>query len=158
MNNKKNFSFFLTFRFLLFLYSKVTMVRWPICGPKLSFCCSIISVWGIIQFLLMGIFFFMEAAPLLDDFQLEYDTTNEQAFKDNLQNAYSQRAYNCWIAAFLYVGLLVFAGSQFMSNQKGYSGTNLPTSTSLPFSGVTTEENGFNRQYGIQFNADQNDS
>ncbi len=133
------------------------MIKWPICGPKLSLCCTIISVWGIVQFVLMGIFFFSEAAPLLDDLEFEANTVNEEIFKYNLKNAYSQRAYNCWIAAFLYVGLLVFAGSQFMTNQKRLSGLSLPNSMASPFAGVTTEENGFNRQYGIAFHGETND-
>ncbi len=133
------------------------MVKWPICGPKLSLCCTIISVWGIIQFIFMGIFFFVEAAPLLDDFEFNSTTTNIDIYKSDLKNFYSQRAYNCWIAAFLYVGLLVFAGSQFMTNQKRLDGSNIPTSMGSPYSGVTTEENGFNRQYGIPFNNEQND-
>jgi len=132
------------------------MIKWPICGPKLSFCCTVISVWGIIQFIFMGIFFFVQAAPLLDDFEFDSNTTNEEMFKYNLNNAYNQHAYNCWIAAFLYVGLLIFAGSQFMTNQKRSSGAHIPTSMALPFTGITTEENGFNRQYGIQFNEEQN--
>ncbi len=133
------------------------MVKWPICGPKLSLCCTIISVWGIIQFILMGIFFFVEAAPLLDDFKFNSTTTNKEVYKLNMKNAYSQRAYNCWIAAFLYVGLLVFAGSQFMNNQKRLVGSNIPTSMGSPYTGITTEENGFNRQYGIPLNNEQND-
>lgn len=133
------------------------MIKWPICGPKLSVCCTVISVWGIVQFLLMGIFFFVQAAPLLDDFEFDHNQPNELIFKEKLNDAYNQRAYNCWIAAFFYVGLLVFSGSQFMTNQKQLSGTNNSTSMPLPFSGVTTEENGFNRQYGMEFNAEQND-
>jgi len=133
------------------------MVKWPICGPKLSFCCTIISVWGIVQLLLMGIFYFVEAAPLLEDLEFNSNTTDDEVFRYNLKNAYSQRAYNCWIAAFLYVGLLVFAGSQFMINQKLLSGSNNSTYMASPFAGITTEENGFNRQYGIQFNEGQND-
>ena len=127
------------------------MIKWPICGPKLSLCCTVISVWGIVQFILMGIFFFVEAAPLLDDFDFDADANND-IFRTTLKNAYSQRAYNCWVAAFLYVGLLVFAGSQFLTNQKQLSGTNVPTSMGASYTGVTTEENGFNRQYGMQFN------
>ncbi len=133
------------------------MMKWPLCGPKLSLCCSIISVWGIIQFILMGIFFYMEAAPLLDDFDFNDNTTNEKIFKENLTDAYSQRAYNCWIAAFLYIGLLVLAGSQFMINQKELSGSNNSTSTASPFTGVTSEENGFNRQHAMQFNREENE-
>lgn len=133
------------------------MVKWPICGPKLSFCCTVISVWGIVQFLFMGIFFFVQAAPLLDDIEFDSSMDNQETFENSLKNAYNQRAYNCWVAAFLYVGLLVFAGSQFMTNQKRSSGLNNSGPMASSFAGITTEENGFNRQYGIQFNGEQND-
>ncbi|CAF0919997.1 unnamed protein product [Adineta steineri] len=128
-------------------------MKWPICGPKLSLCCSIISVWGIIQFILMGIFFFVEAAPLLDDFEFDAkNATDINVFESGLKAAFHQRAYNCWIAAFLYVALLVFSGMQFMTNlKKSSSPTHVPTSMTSPFAGVTTEENGFNQHYGINF-------
>ncbi|CAF1043437.1 unnamed protein product [Adineta ricciae] len=130
-------------------------LQWPICGPKLSLCCSIISVWGIVQFLLMGVFFYMEAAPLLDDFEFDHNTTNTKVFRDNLSSAYNQRAHNCWIAAFLYVGLLVIAGSQFMTNQKQLVETGQPTSMAPRFSDLAADENGFNRQYQMQYNSEQ---
>lgn len=132
-------------------------LKWPICGPKLSLCCTIISIWGIVQLLLMGIFFFVQAGPLLHELKLDSDIPNDEKFLSNVKSAYEQRAYNCWIAAFLYIGLLVLAGSQFMTNQKRSSGTNISGAMASPFSGVTTEENGFNRQYGIQFNGEQNE-
>lgn len=134
-------------------YSFPTM-KWPICGPKLSLCCSVISVWGIVQFVLLGIFFFVEAAPLLDDFEFNHNTTDINVFKDNLSHAYHQRAYNCWIAAFLYVALLLFAGVQFRTNMKRSSTPAYPTSVTSPFAGVTTEENGLNQPYGVQMNGD----
>lgn len=118
-------------------------MKWPICGPKLSLCCSVISVWGIIQFILLGIFFFVESAPLLDDFEFKHD--DEALFEKNLKDAYHQRAYNCWIAAFLYVALLIFAGSQFLTNIKRLSAPAHPTSTTSPFTGVTTAESYSNR-------------
>jgi ribonuclease kappa len=133
------------------------IMKWPICGPKLSLCCSVISVWGIIQFLLLGIFFFVQAAPLLDDFAFESkNTTDINAFNTALKDAYHQRAYNCWIAAILYIALLIFAGLQFMTNLKNSPAPNVPTPIASPFAGVTTEENGYNQQYGIQFPGDQN--
>jgi ribonuclease kappa len=135
-------------------------MKWPICGPKLSLCCTIISVWGIIQFILLGIFFFVESAPLLDDFTIDTkNTTDSIAFDAEIKNAYHQRAYNCWIAAFLYVALLVFSGYQFRTHLKSSSSPpNIPTSVTSPFAGVTTEGNGYNSQYGIQFTGDQNDT
>lgn len=134
-------------------------MKWPICGPKLSLCCTIISVWGIIQFILLGIFFFVEAAPLLDSFEFDNkNSTNIDDFNDDLKKAFHQRAYNCWIAAFLYVGLLVFSGYQFRVHLTKSSVSNVPTPVTSPFSGVTTEGNGYNSQYGIQFTGDQNDT
>ena len=107
----------------------------------------------------MGIFFFIEAAPLLDDFEFAgKNETSIDIFNSKLKDAFHQRAYNCWIAAFLYVGLLVFAGVQFMTNMKKSSRTNIPTSITSPFAGVTTEQNGFNSQHGIQFSNDHSDT
>ncbi|CAF0870729.1 unnamed protein product [Didymodactylos carnosus] len=92
----------------------------PVCGPKLSLCCALLSIWGIIQLFLMGIFFYVEAAPLLDDIKLN-ETLAKQASDDILakvvKDNYAQAAYNCWIAAFLYVATLVFCASQYMCNR-----------------------------------------
>jgi ribonuclease kappa len=134
-------------------------MKWPLCGPKLSLCCSVISVWGIIQFILMGIFFFVEAAPLLEDIAFDgKNMTDQNIFEGELRKAFHQRAYNCWIAAFLYVALLLFAGMQFMTNLKQSSTPNPPTSITSPFAGVTTEENGYNQQHGIQFTGDHSET
>jgi ribonuclease kappa len=134
------------------------MLRWPLCGTKLSLCCSIISVWGIVQFILLGIFFFTKAVPLSDDFEFDHHTHDEKIFEDRLHEAYDQRAYNCWIAAFLYVGLLVFAGSQFMINQKNESTSSSATSMMSPFSGITTEHDGVDQRLGMQLNDDRRNS
>lgn len=125
-------------------------MKWPICGPKLSLCCSVISVWGIIQCLLLGIFFFVQAAPLIDDFDFDHEGTTQNVFDERLKEAFHQRAYNCWIAAFLYVALLVFAGSQFITNLKRSSAPTYPTTVTSPFSAVTTEDSNIDRMHGIQ--------
>lgn len=109
-----------------------------------------ISVWGIVQCLLLGIFFFVQAAPLLDDFDFEHDVEDQKIFDARLKDAYHQRAYNCWIAAFLYVALLVFAGSQFITNLKRSSAPTYPTTVTSPFAGVTTDEVIIDRSNGIQ--------
>lgn len=134
-------------------------MKWPICGPKLSLCCTIISVWGIIQFILLGIFFFVEAAPLLVELNFDYKNSSDpHGFSDQLKTSYHQRAYNCWIAAVLYIALLVFSGYQFRVHLTKSATSNVPTSVTSPFSGVTTEGNGYNSQYGIQFTGDQSDT
>ncbi|CAF2412746.1 unnamed protein product [Rotaria sp. Silwood2] len=134
-------------------------MKWPICGPKLSLCCSIISVWGIIQFILLGIFFFIQAAPLIDDFEFDdKNATDIKVFEEGLKTAFHQRAYNCWIAAFLYVGLLVFAGIQFKTHLKQSPPPNVPPSITSPFIGITTDTMDRNQQYGVQFTNDHSET
>ncbi len=127
-------------------------MKWPICGPKLSLCCSVISVWGIIQFILLGVFFYVRAVPLLDDFEIANITlTDKTVFENDLTHAFHQRAINCWIAAVLYVILLVFTGLQFRKHLQKSSTPNIPTSVTSPFTGVTSDGNGYDSQHGIQF-------
>lgn len=87
----------------------------------------VISIWGIFQLVLMGVFFFVRSPGLIEDLPL-----NETEFMDDalhnrgagIDQAYQQQAYNCWIAAVLYAGLLVFSGQQLFMNlrQSTYTG------------------------------------
>lgn len=134
-------------------------LKWPLCGPKLSLCCSVISIWGIIQFFLLGIFFFVEAAPLLDDFSYNNtDAKNITTFNDGLKHEFRIRATNCWIAAVLYIILLIFSGYQFKVHMKNSPAPNAPTSFATPFAGVTSDENGFGSQHGIQFSKNESET
>ena len=118
------------------------------------------SIWGIIQFILLGIFFFIEAAPLIEEIKFKGENiTATESFQRHLRDAFYQRAYNCWIAAFLYIALLIFAGIQFITNLKQTSTTQTtPTYITSPFVGVTTEANGYNSQYEIQFSTNQSET
>jgi ribonuclease kappa len=134
-------------------------MKWPICGPKLSLCCTVISIWGIIQFILLGIFFFVQAVPLLDDFKIiNPNLTDINAFNSQLKHAYQERAINCWIAAVLYVALLIFTGIQFKQHLSKSSTPNVPTSITSPFAGVTSDGNGYSSQHGIQFSNTESES
>ena len=42
-----------------------------ICGPKLSLCCTLVSAWGIVQLLVMGLAFGMRSVALVEDIVLE---------------------------------------------------------------------------------------
>ncbi|GBP23276.1 Ribonuclease kappa-B [Eumeta japonica] len=66
-----------------------------VCGPKLSLCCLVLSVWGIVQLTLMGVFYYIEAVALLEDIPLDEshnETTvfNIEEFKRMAQLGYSQ--------------------------------------------------------------------
>ncbi|KAJ9595696.1 hypothetical protein L9F63_013109 [Diploptera punctata] len=92
-----------------------------ICGPKLSLCGLIISVWGIFQLVLMGIFYYVRSIALAEDLpgvESEEGFKNAKDFYDIADRGYVQNAYNCWIAACLYVFTLIFSGHQFYVNSR----------------------------------------
>ncbi|XP_031631772.1 ribonuclease kappa [Contarinia nasturtii] len=88
-----------------------------ICGPKLSLCGLILSVWGIIQLTLMGIFYHMRSVALIEDLPLNHYHTPKEFF-NAADLAYSQNALNCWIAACIYVVTLLVSGQQFYANSR----------------------------------------
>ncbi|XP_055309731.1 ribonuclease kappa [Sitodiplosis mosellana] len=89
-----------------------------ICGPKLSLCGLILSVWGIIQLTLMGIFYYVHSVALIEDLPLKHTYERPSDFYTDADKAYSQNALNCWIAACIYVLTLVVSGQQFYANSR----------------------------------------
>lgn len=75
----------------------------------------------------MGVFFYMNSVALVEDLPLkeEYSNTEKdmKQFYADVTQAYSQNAYNCWIAACLYVGTFLISAQQFYMNNKSTSGT-----------------------------------
>ncbi|XP_046387990.1 ribonuclease kappa-B [Ischnura elegans] len=92
-----------------------------ICGPKLSLCGLIISTWGIIQLILMGIFYYVQSVALAEDIALEGSFSNIEEFYSVAERGYTQTAYNCWIAALFYIFTLVISGHQFYVNSRASS-------------------------------------
>ncbi|RZC35676.1 hypothetical protein BDFB_009452 [Asbolus verrucosus] len=93
-----------------------------VCGPKLSMCCMMLSVWGVLQLGLMGVFYYIHAVSLAEDVPAELPEEPtpadiEQFYKD-LDAGYSQLAYNCWIAAGMYVAVLLISVQQFRANAR----------------------------------------
>uniref|UniRef100_A0A6M2DE88 Putative ribonuclease salivary secreted ribonuclease corethrella appendiculata n=1 Tax=Xenopsylla cheopis TaxID=163159 RepID=A0A6M2DE88_XENCH len=89
-----------------------------ICGPKLSLCGLIISVWGIIQLGLMGVFYYIKSVALIEDLPLEEHYHSPADFYAAADMAFTQNAYNCWIAACLYILTLVISAQQFYVNSR----------------------------------------
>ncbi|CAH2089652.1 unnamed protein product [Euphydryas editha] len=88
------------------------------CGPKLSLCGLVLSVWGIIQLTLMGVFYYIGAVALLEDLPLGEHHDSIEDFVAEVRKGYNLNAYNCWIAALLYVITLVVSGHQFWMNNR----------------------------------------
>ncbi|KAI3411955.1 hypothetical protein GPALN_002011 [Globodera pallida] len=88
----------------------------PLCGPKLSAFCMIMSVWGIVFLGLLGVFFYMHAVNLFPDLHFEEGAKLEvQAVEEK----YEEKAKQCWIAAGMYVVTLiaVFWQNRFNTTQ-----------------------------------------
>ncbi|KAL1431574.1 ribonuclease kappa [Rhipicephalus microplus] len=92
------------------------MIR--ICGPKFSMCCSILSVWGIIMLVIMGIFLFTHSVAFAEDLGIEAEHMKKHEFLTEANRRYTQAAYNCWIAACLYVVTLAASVHQIYMNRR----------------------------------------
>ncbi|CAK9800094.1 Ribonuclease kappa [Anthophora plagiata] len=89
-----------------------------ICGPKYALCGLILSVWGIFQLLLMGIFFYTKSVALVEDISFPETFKSSTDFYAAADRGYKQNAYNCWIAACIYVLTFLFSGHQFYINSR----------------------------------------
>ena len=93
-----------------------------LCGPKLSLCGVILSIWGVVQLSFMGIFFWANAVAFVEDIPLKESYTDMEELKSDLDTGYMQNAFNCWIAALLYLVTLCVSVQQFwMNNRATYS-------------------------------------
>ncbi|XP_046433552.1 ribonuclease kappa-B [Neodiprion pinetum] len=90
-----------------------------VCGPKYALCGLIISVWGIIQLILMGVFFHIKSVALIEDVPVgEGPFATKDEFYTSIDRGYVQNAYNCWIAACIYVFTFLISGHQFYMNSR----------------------------------------
>uniref|UniRef100_A0A914CP09 Ribonuclease kappa n=1 Tax=Acrobeloides nanus TaxID=290746 RepID=A0A914CP09_9BILA len=90
----------------------------PLCGPKLSAFCMIMSIWGVIFLGLLGVFFWVQAVTLFPD--LHFTEDELKPFNINtVEDKYSEKATQCWIAAGLYFVTLivVFWQNKFNTTQ-----------------------------------------
>lgn len=82
-----------------------------VCGPKLSNCCFVLSIWGIIMLVLMGIFFRVESVALLEDLPPGENTTER----------YNAASINCFVAAAIYGVVFLFTSYQKWAMNRGYT-------------------------------------
>ncbi|XP_053115544.1 ribonuclease kappa [Hemicordylus capensis] len=92
------------------------MVSLLCCGPKMAACGIVLSVWGVIMLVLLGIFFNVHSAVLIEDVPaLEEDFKNGP---EKIYALYEKVSYNCFIAAGLYVLLGGFSFCQVRLNKR----------------------------------------
>jgi|ERR1711962_786793 len=92
--------------------------RMPFCGQKLSVCCSLLSCWGIVQLLFMGILFYTESPAFIEDLPLHDRYGSPDQYLSEMHRLFKANAFNCLIAACLYIATLGVSSWQFYLNQK----------------------------------------
>ncbi|CAK1584674.1 unnamed protein product [Parnassius mnemosyne] len=71
-------------------------------------CCMILSSWATVQLVIMGVLLKIEALSLLGDVEAETYTDYDDFIKQT-KNNYSMVAINCWIAAAIYLLMIVIS-------------------------------------------------
>lgn len=66
----------------------------------------------------MGVFFFIHSVALIEDLPISEEYTSVEEFYTAANAAYNQNAYNCWIAACIYVLTLLLSAQQFYVNSR----------------------------------------
>lgn len=66
----------------------------------------------------MGVFFFIHSVALIEDLPIGEEYTSVEEFYTAANAAYNQNAYNCWIAACIYVLTLLLSAQQFYVNSR----------------------------------------
>ncbi|XP_040570140.1 ribonuclease kappa-B [Lepeophtheirus salmonis] len=97
------------------------MKRFKLCGPKLSWCGLVLSIWGVIQLTLLGFFFKFRAVALIEDVKIENEKEafeSPETYIQQLEIGYDNNAYNCFIAACLYVLTLSVSLHQVWVNRQ----------------------------------------
>jgi ribonuclease kappa len=86
-----------------------------ICGPGLSVCCSLLSIWGIIMLVILGGLLSVKSAAFIEDIPIK-EGGHEEHYRQEINDAYAAAARNCFGATGLYVACLIFCGVQVFFN------------------------------------------
>ncbi|XP_023167250.2 ribonuclease kappa [Drosophila hydei] len=73
-----------------------------ICGKKCTLFCLLISIWGAIQLVLMGMSYSLNSLSLIDTLPLKEHYTSLKEFRTDADRLFGDLAIRCYIAAILY--------------------------------------------------------
>jgi len=93
------------------------MVNFRICGPKLSLCGALLSVWGILQLSVMALAFYYNSVAFVEDLKLPKEFYHEaDNLRDDITKTSGKVAESCAVAVALYVVTLCFSLHQLWMN------------------------------------------
>jgi ribonuclease kappa len=82
-------------------------------------CCAVISLWGIIMLVLLGVFFHVRAPALVEDISIDEAEWEKRGYEYKyIEELYAQNAINCWIAAAMYCLTFTFSVVMFKVNMR----------------------------------------
>ncbi|KAF8560581.1 Salivary secreted ribonuclease [Paragonimus westermani] len=89
------------------------------CGPKCSVCMLVVSGWGVLMLLLMGIFARVNAVSFAEDIPLDETDWAKRGYPAQaLDDAYILLSNNCFIAAGIYGFIMIICGVQFYFHKR----------------------------------------
>ena len=88
------------------------------CGPKLSACGLLLSIWGVLQLGLMAVLFYVRSVALVDDLPLNVTHVDVGSFVKDMEDGYDNLARNCLITTACYVLTFFISAHQFWVNSK----------------------------------------
>ncbi|XP_062849267.1 ribonuclease kappa-A [Trichomycterus rosablanca] len=88
------------------------------CGPKLAACMLVLSIWGVIMLAMLGIFFSIHAAVLIEDVPFTEEDIHGQQSPERIYAVYDKVGYNCFIAAGIYVVVALVSFIQVRLNKR----------------------------------------
>ncbi|KAL2079646.1 hypothetical protein ACEWY4_025390 [Coilia grayii] len=90
------------------------------CGPKLAACGIVLSIWGVIMLSMLGIFFTIHSAVLIEDVPFSEEDIHGDAANalQTIYGLYNQVGYNCFIAAGIYVVIGLVSFCQVRMNKR----------------------------------------
>ncbi|KAK5876167.1 hypothetical protein CesoFtcFv8_027164 [Champsocephalus esox] len=93
-------------------------MRGLICGPKVAACGMVLSAWGVIMLVMLGIFFSTHSAVLFEDVPVTGDDLKDTDPPRRIYALYNKVGYNCFIAAGIYVLFGLFSCCQMKLNKR----------------------------------------
>ncbi|CAF4920728.1 unnamed protein product [Pieris macdunnoughi] len=70
-------------------------------------CCMLLSIWAVVQLVVMGIFFKMEVVAFIEEAEPDHHGYEDfEDFMKQTEQNYSLIAMNCWIGAVIYLFMI----------------------------------------------------
>lgn len=98
--------------------AKINKFWYICCNSKLSMCCIIISVWGMLQLTVMAIGFLVKSVLLVEDIPINPDgeIENLNKFYESVDEKYIRNTLTCFTATILYFITFLVALHQYFAN------------------------------------------